>query len=133
MLGYRPELGRSRSGGCAISGAGRVWTRRTRTLHASHRNVGKIRHRDLLFAMELVEDKESRVSATNEKVAKVTSSRGERGLFVGKEGGAVAGFNVVEALAPQLIAVNVLATLKVLFEIANVARSRYGDLPWYEK
>jgi hypothetical protein len=44
----------------------------------------------------------------------------------------VAGFNNVIALAPQLIAVNVLATLWVLFEIANIAWSRYGDLPWYE-
>lgn len=79
MLEYRPELERSRSGGCALSGAGRVWRRRTRTLYASHRNVGKIRHKGLLFSMELVEDKESRVSATNEKVAKVTSSDNRKG------------------------------------------------------
>jgi hypothetical protein len=55
-----------------------------------------------------------------------------RGLIVWKKGGTVAGFNNVIALAPQLIAVNVLATLWVLFEIANIAWSRYGDLPWYE-
>ena len=74
LLGYRPELERSRSGECALSGADRVWTRRTPTLYAYYRNVGKIRHKGLLFSIGLVEDKESRVPATNEKVAKVTSS-----------------------------------------------------------
>jgi hypothetical protein len=51
---------------------------------------------------------------------------------VGEKGGTVAGFNNVIARAPQLIAVSVLASLWVSFEIANVAWSRYGDLPWYE-
>jgi hypothetical protein len=60
VVGYRPELERSRSGECALSGADRVRTRRTRTLYASHRNVGKIRHKGLLFSIELVEDKMSR-------------------------------------------------------------------------
>jgi hypothetical protein len=127
LLGYRPELERSRGGERALSGADRVWTGRTHTLYASHRNVGKIRHKGLLFSIGLVEDKESRVAATNEKVAKVTSSCEERGLIVGEKGGTVAGFNNVVALAPQLIAVSVLASLWVLFEIANIAWSRYGD------
>ena len=78
MLGYRPELERSRGGERALSGADRVCTGRTRTPYASprnasHRNVGKIRHKDLLFGIGLVEDKESRVPATNEKIAKVAS------------------------------------------------------------
>lgn len=111
MLGYKPELGRSRSGGCALSGADCVWMRRTRTLYASHRNVEKMRHEGLLLGMELVEDKDSLVPAINEKVAKVTSSCEERGSIVGEKGGTVAGFNNDIALAPQLIAVNVLATL----------------------
>jgi adenosylmethionine-8-amino-7-oxononanoate aminotransferase len=68
-----------------------------------HPNVGEIRHKGLLFGVELVEDKESRVPATNEKVAKVISGCKQRGLIVGKNGDTVAGFNNVITLAPPLI------------------------------
>ena len=103
VAGYRPELERSRSGECALSGADRVRTRRTRTLYASHRNVGKIRHKGLLFGIELVEDRETRTPATAERVAKVISGCKERGLIVGKNGDTVAGFNNVITLAPPLV------------------------------
>jgi adenosylmethionine-8-amino-7-oxononanoate aminotransferase len=68
-----------------------------------HPNVGEIRHKGLLFGIELVEDKESRVPASNEKVAKVISGCKERGLLVGKNGDTVADFNNVITLAPPLV------------------------------
>ena len=67
-----------------------------------HPNVGQIRHKGLLFGIELVEDRESRVPATAEKVGKVISGCKERGLIVGKNGDTVAGFNNVITLAPPL-------------------------------
>jgi adenosylmethionine-8-amino-7-oxononanoate aminotransferase len=68
-----------------------------------HPNVGEIRHKGLLFGIELVEDKESRVPASNDKVAKIISGCKERGLIVGKNGDTVAGFNNVITLAPPLV------------------------------
>jgi adenosylmethionine-8-amino-7-oxononanoate aminotransferase len=68
-----------------------------------HPNVGEIRHKGLLFGIELVEDRESRAPATAEKVAKVISGCKERGLIVGKNGDTVAGFNNVITLAPPLV------------------------------
>jgi taurine-pyruvate aminotransferase len=68
-----------------------------------HPNVGEIRHKGLLFGIELVEVKESRAPATLEKVAKVISGCKERGLIVGKNGDTVAGFNNVITLAPPLV------------------------------
>jgi taurine-pyruvate aminotransferase len=68
-----------------------------------HPNVGQVRHKGLLFGIEVVEDKESRVPASNEEVAKVISGCKERGLIVGKNGDTVAGFNNVITLAPPLV------------------------------
>lgn len=67
-----------------------------------HPNVGEIRHRGLLFGIEMVEDRESRRPAAPEKVAKVVSGCKERGLLVGKNGDTVAGYNNVVALSPPL-------------------------------
>ncbi len=68
-----------------------------------HEHVGQIRHKGLLFGVELVEDKESRTPAAAEKVTGVISACKERGLIVGKNGDTVAGFNNVITLAPPLI------------------------------
>src|ERR687898_2539593 len=68
-----------------------------------HPNVGEIRHKGLLFGIELVEDRETRTPATAERVAKVISGCKERGLIVGKNGDTVAGFNNVITLAPPLV------------------------------
>jgi adenosylmethionine-8-amino-7-oxononanoate aminotransferase len=68
-----------------------------------HPNVGEIRHKGLLFGIELVEDKESRVPAPADVVAKVISGCKERGLIVGKNGDTVAGFNNIITLAPPLV------------------------------
>ena len=68
-----------------------------------HPNVGEIRHKGLLFGIELVEDKQRRVPATVDKVAKTISGCKERGLIVGKNGDTVAGFSNVITLAPPLV------------------------------
>jgi adenosylmethionine-8-amino-7-oxononanoate aminotransferase len=68
-----------------------------------HPNVGEIRHKGLLFGIELVEDRDTRESAAPEKVASVIAGCKERGLIVGKNGDTVAGFNNVITLAPPLI------------------------------
>ncbi len=68
-----------------------------------HPNVGQIRHKGLLFGIELVEDKESRTPASADKVASVLAGCKGRGLIVGKNGDTVAGFNNVVTLAPPLI------------------------------
>jgi taurine-pyruvate aminotransferase len=68
-----------------------------------HEHVGQIRHKGLLFGVELVEDRESRTPAAAEKVTGVISACKERGLIVGKNGDTVAGFNNVITLAPPLI------------------------------
>src|SRR5215208_419446 len=68
-----------------------------------HPNVGEIRHKGLLFGIELVEDRETRTPATTERVANVISGCKERGLIVGKNGDTVAGFNNVITLAPPLV------------------------------
>ena len=68
-----------------------------------HPNVGEIRHKGLLFGIELVENRESRVPASADKVARVISGCKERGLIVGKNGDTVAGFNNVITVAPPLV------------------------------
>jgi taurine-pyruvate aminotransferase len=65
-------------------------------------NVGDVRHKGLLFGIELVEDKESKEPASPHKVGAVVSGCQERGLIVGKNGDTVAGFNNVITLAPPL-------------------------------
>ena len=56
-----------------------------------------------MIGIELVEDKESRVPATTEKVTKVISGCKERGLIIDKNGDTVAGFNNAITLAPPLV------------------------------
>jgi taurine-pyruvate aminotransferase len=68
-----------------------------------HPNVGEVRHKGLLFGIELVEDRNSREPAAPEKVASVIAGCKKRGLIVGKNGDTVAGFNNVITLAPPLI------------------------------
>ncbi len=88
-----------------------------------HPNVGEIRHKGLLFGMELVEDKESREPATADKVGRVISGCKGRGLIVGKNGDTVAGFNNVITLAPPLI----LSEDDLAF-VARTLEESIGDL-----
>ena len=69
----------------------------------AHPNVGEVRGRGLLAGLELVEDKESRVPATAERVAAIIAGCKRRGLLVGKNGDTVAGYNNILQLSPPLI------------------------------
>jgi 4-aminobutyrate aminotransferase-like enzyme len=66
-----------------------------------HPNVGDIRHKGLLFGIEMVEDKESKRPA-QDKAAALISGCKQRGLIVGKNGDTVAGYNNVVVLSPPL-------------------------------
>lgn len=68
----------------------------------AHPHVGDIRHKGLLFGIELVEDKETKAPAKSDKVNKVIDACKKRGLIVGKNADTVAGFNNVVTLAPPL-------------------------------
>jgi adenosylmethionine-8-amino-7-oxononanoate aminotransferase len=88
-----------------------------------HPNVGQIRHKGLLFGIELVEDRESREPAAAETVGKVISGCKERGLVVGKNGDTVAGYNNVVTLAPPLV----LSEDDLAF-VARTLKESIGDL-----
>lgn len=66
-----------------------------------HPNVGDLRHRGLLFGMEMVEDKETG-APSQEKTASLMAGCKKRGLIVGKNGDTVAGYNNIVALSPPL-------------------------------
>jgi adenosylmethionine-8-amino-7-oxononanoate aminotransferase len=68
-----------------------------------HPNVGDVRSKGLLFGIELVENKESKLPASAEKVAAVVSGCKERGLIISKNADTVAGYNNVLTLSPPLI------------------------------
>lgn len=75
--------------------------RRELTDLEDHPNVGEIRHRGLLFGIEMVEDKHTKEPA-QEKAAALMAACKKRGLIVGKNGDTVAGYNNVVALSPPL-------------------------------
>jgi adenosylmethionine-8-amino-7-oxononanoate aminotransferase len=66
-----------------------------------HPSVGDIRHRGLLFGIEMVEDKESKRPAQDKAAALIAGCK-QRGLIVGKNGDTVAGYNNIVALSPPL-------------------------------
>jgi 4-aminobutyrate aminotransferase-like enzyme len=66
-----------------------------------HPNVGDIRHKGLLFGIEMVEDKETK-APSQEKTAALLADCKKRGLIVGKNGDTVADYNNVVALSPPL-------------------------------
>src|SRR5918992_625518 len=68
-----------------------------------HPHVGDVRGKGLLFGIELVENKESKLPASVEKVDAVISGCQERGLIISKNADTVAGYNNVLTLSPPLI------------------------------
>jgi len=68
----------------------------------SYPNLGEIRSKELLFGIELVEDRESKQPASKEIVEAAISGCKERGLVISKNADTVAGFNNVLTLAPPL-------------------------------
>lgn len=67
-----------------------------------HPHVGEIRGIGFLLGIEVVENKETREPASNERIAKIIGQCKENGLIVGRNGDTVAGFNNVIALSPPL-------------------------------
>lgn len=68
----------------------------------NHPFVGDIRGLGFLLGIELVEDKETKAPATNERVAKIIAECKANGLIIGRNGDTVAGFNNILALCPPL-------------------------------
>ncbi|EGQ21761.1 taurine-pyruvate aminotransferase [Sporosarcina newyorkensis 2681] len=67
-----------------------------------HPYVGNIRGLGFLFGIELVEDKETKEPATNDRIGKIIGDCKMNGLIVGRNGDTVAGFNNVLTLCPPL-------------------------------
>ncbi len=64
--------------------------------------MGEIRHKGLLFGIELVEDKKSKRPASPQSVEAAISGCKERGLIVNKNGDTVAGYDNVLVMSPPL-------------------------------
>ena len=67
-----------------------------------HPYVGDIRGLGFLLGIEMVENKETKEPASNERMAKIISGCKENGLIIGRNGDTVAGFNNILALSPPL-------------------------------
>lgn len=68
----------------------------------NHPYVGHIRSKGLLMGIELVENKETKEPAKDERVAKIIGDCKANGLIIGRNGDTVAGFNNVLTLSPPL-------------------------------
>ncbi|MDN7246399.1 aspartate aminotransferase family protein [Planococcus shenhongbingii] len=67
-----------------------------------HPYVGDIRGLGFLLGIEMVENKETKEPASNERIAKIMGACKANGLIIGRNGDTVAGFNNILALSPPL-------------------------------
>lgn len=67
-----------------------------------HPYVGNIRGLGFLAGIEMVEDKETKEPASNERIAKLIGDCRAKGLIVGRNGDTVAGYNNIITLSPPL-------------------------------
>lgn len=67
-----------------------------------HPYIGDIRGLGFLLGIEMVENKETREPASNERMAKIIGACKANGLIIGRNGDTVAGFNNILALSPPL-------------------------------
>jgi adenosylmethionine-8-amino-7-oxononanoate aminotransferase len=86
-----------------------------------HPYVGDIRGLGFLLGIELVEDKETKEPAKNERVGKIISECRAKGLIIGKNGDTVAGYNNILTLSPPLSCTDedvdfIISTLKEVFD-----------------
>jgi taurine-pyruvate aminotransferase len=91
-----------------------------------HPFVGDIRGLGFLLGIEIVEDKETRQPAKDERIAKIIGDCKANGLIVGRNGDTVAGFNNIIALSPPLSCTDddldfIIKVLKTVFE--EIART----------
>lgn len=68
-----------------------------------HPHVGDIRSFGLVAGIEMVEDKESKIPASADKVLQVIAECKKRGLLIGKNGDTVPGFNNILTLCPPFV------------------------------
>jgi adenosylmethionine-8-amino-7-oxononanoate aminotransferase len=86
----------------------------------AHPFVGDVRGLGLLAGIEIVEDKNTKVPGSNERVGKLIADCKALGLIIGKNGDTVAGQNNILTLSPPLSSTDedidfILATLKEVF------------------
>ncbi|MCM3397538.1 aminotransferase [Oceanobacillus profundus] len=67
-----------------------------------HKNVGEVRQIGFLLGIEMVEDKQSKLPMSDEKLAKIIGLCKEKGLIIGKNGDTVPEQNNVIIVAPPL-------------------------------
>lgn len=87
----------------------------------NHPFVGEVRGLGFLLGIELVENKETREPATNERVVKIIGECKANGLIIGRNGDTVAGFNNILALSPPLSCTDedvdfIVAVMKKVFK-----------------
>lgn len=68
----------------------------------NHPYVGNIRGKGLLMGIEMVENKQTKEPASQDKVDKIISLCKEQGLIISKNGDTVAGYNNIITLSPPL-------------------------------
>lgn len=68
-----------------------------------HRHVGDIRSFGFIVGIEMVEDKESKIPASADKVQTIIAECKKRGLIIGKNGDTVPGFNNILTLSPPFV------------------------------
>lgn len=68
----------------------------------NHPYVGNIRGKGLLVGIEMVENKQTKEPASQDKVDKIISLCKEQGLIISKNGDTVAGYNNIITLSPPL-------------------------------
>lgn len=85
-----------------------------------HKNVGEVRGVGFLYGIELVEDKQTKVPASDAFVGKIIAACKAKGLIIGKNGDTVPGFSNVLIIAPPLSSTEddlefLLETIKTVF------------------
>ncbi|SFE44338.1 Adenosylmethionine-8-amino-7-oxononanoate aminotransferase [Lentibacillus persicus] len=68
----------------------------------NHPYVGDIRNQGFVMGIEMVENKETKEPATDQRVSKIMSECKANGLIIGRNGDTVAGYNNILALCPPL-------------------------------
>ncbi|GGJ95819.1 putative aminotransferase YhxA [Lentibacillus kapialis] len=68
----------------------------------SHPYVGDVRNQGFVMGIEMVEDKETKTPATDQRVGKIIGECKANGLIIGRNGDTVAGYNNILALCPPL-------------------------------
>src|SRR5699024_5886941 len=68
----------------------------------SHPYVGDVRNQGFVMGIEMVEDKETKTPATDQRVSKIIGDCKANGLIIGRNGDTVAGYNNILALCPPL-------------------------------